>query len=195
MVYVKNTDGYYYMHDYFGNHLEAYWEVAGNKMRISQYAVMNAEDFMRYDNLYLPIILEDFKMLPISHEMINHANLLMLEMIKAFDQCKDSTLLEHADKINEWLLTYPQLIDHQICDINHYQIIARQRELLLSEKVELLSIVENTDNLNYKTGALILLGDTETVDKVLASFDESLMNEFRNYPIYSLHKEADRQFG
>ena len=186
VVYVKHPDGYYYMHDYFGNHLEAYWNVAGNKMRISQYAVMNAEDFMQYDNLYLPIILEDFKLLPVSYDMANHANLLMLEMIKAFDQCMDATLLEYADKINDWLLTYPQLIDHQICDINHYQIIARQRELLLSEKVELLSIVENTDNKIYKAGALILLGDTERVKRTLSLFSESELNDFCKYPIYSL---------
>ena len=91
--------------------------------------------------------------------------------------------------MNEWLSKYPELIDSVICVINHYQIVARQRELLVSEKEELRSIAEETEEMSYKAGALILLGDSKEVNRVLASFDENQLDAFCNYPIYSLHKK------
>lgn len=187
VVYVKHTDGYYYIHDYFGDHLEVLWKNEKEVMRISQYATMTAEDFMKYDNMYLPIIIEDFKMLPISSEIVNQANLLMLEMIKAFDLSKDMALLEISNQMNEWISEHPELIDYPIITINRYQIIARQRDLQFSEKVDLLSIEEQSDNKYYKAAVWILLGELEKANSILASFDENELDEFCNFPIYTLH--------
>lgn len=189
VVYVKHTDGYYYIHDYFGDHLEVLWKNEKEvMMRISQYATMTAEDFLKYDNLNLSIIIEDFKMLPISSDIVNQANLLMLEMIKAFDQSKDIALLEKSNEMNEWISGYPEWIDCPIFIINRYQIIARQRGLQLSEKVELLSIEEKSDNKYYKAAVWILLGESEKANSILASFDECELDEFCSFPIYTLHK-------
>ncbi len=189
VVYVKHSDGQCYLYDYFGEHLIAMYNKEGSEIRVSQYGTMKSEDFLKYDNICLPIIIEDFKMLPVSANIINDANLLMLEMIKAYDQCKSMILLEFANQMNEWLTKYPELIDSVICVINHYQIVARQRELLVSEKEELRSIAEETEEMSYKAGALILLGDSKEVNRVLTSFDENQLDEFCNYPIYSLHKK------
>ena len=189
VVYVKHSDGHCYLYDYFGEHLIAMYNKEGSEIRISQYGTMKSEDFLKYDNICLPIIIEDFKTLPVSANIINDANLLMLEMIKAYDQCKSMLLLEFANQMNEWLSKYPELIDSVICVINHYQIVARQRELLVSEKEELRSIAEETEEMSYKAGALILLGDSKEVNRVLASFDENQLDAFCNYPIYSLHKK------
>lgn len=59
VIYIKHTDGKYYMYDYFNKHLEAYYKIEGREIRISQFPTMNVEDFTKYDNIYLPIILED----------------------------------------------------------------------------------------------------------------------------------------
>ena len=188
VCYVMHADGFYYMHDYFGTHIEAKFEANGNTIRTSQYAPLVSSDFIEFDNVYTPIILEDFKMLPVSSEIINHANLLMLEMIKAYDECKGKELLDSAEQMNNWIMEYPDYIEKQICVINQYQIIARKRELSFSEKVELLSITENSDNKEYKVGALILLGELEQANKILSTFDESDFNAFCSYPIYALTK-------
>ena len=192
VVYVKHTDGYVYIHDYFNEHLEVYWKDSEVEMRISQFATMNAEDFMKYDNLYLPIILEDFKKMPISGDMINHANLLMLEMIKAYDQCKNEALLDAANQMNEWLKEYPDLIDQEICIINGCQIKLRKETLNYADKAKLFSIVEKTDNANYRAGAFILLGDIDEAERVFASFEEKQMKEFSTYPIYTLYQQTDK---
>lgn len=186
VCYLMHADGFYYMHDYFGTHFEARFEFDEKTIRSSQYAPLVSDDFIKYDNIYTPIILEDFKMLHVSPEIINHANLLMLEMIKAYDMCKEKELLDSAEQMNSWMMEYPNYIDKQLCDINRYQIIVRRRKLSLSEKVELLSIADNADNEEYKAGALILLGELEQADKIIASFTESRSSIFCNYPIYTL---------
>ncbi len=81
------------MHDYFGEHLESYWKDGDKATRISQFTVMTMADFLKYDNIRLPMIADDFKLLPCSEEIINEANLLMLEMIK-------------ADAINQKMMNY-----------------------------------------------------------------------------------------
>ena len=45
-----------------------------------------------------PLNTDDFKLLPCSEEIINEANLLMLEMIKAYDKSKNDELLVTAKK-------------------------------------------------------------------------------------------------
>ena len=122
VIYINHTDGYYYMHDYFGDHLELYWKDGDKETRISQFTVMTMDDFLKYDNICLPMIIEDFKLLPHSEEVINEANLLMLEMIKAYDKSKNDKFLVAAKEINEWLQEHPKLIDKEICIINEYQL-------------------------------------------------------------------------
>ena len=108
-------------------------------------------------------------------------------MIKAFDLSKDMALLEISNQMNEWISEHPELIDYPIITINRYQIIARQRDLQFSEKVDLLSIEEQSDNKYYKAAVWILLGELEKANSILASFHENELDEFCNFPIYTLH--------
>lgn len=187
VMYARHVNGNYYLYDYFGEHLDFYEEYNECKRRISQYAILNAEDFMKYDNLYLPNIIEDFQMLPVSSDILSHGNFLMLEMLKAFDLCNNIDLLLAAGQMNEWLLKYPDLIDEQICTINQYQIIIRQRELHFDEKVALLSIAENATDISLKAGALILLGEMDKAGQLFTSFTEEQTSVFHEFPIYTLY--------
>lgn len=189
VIYIKHSDGKYYMHDYFGNHLDTYYKNNGEGMHTSQFAILKADDFLKYDNIYLPMIIEDFKIIPVSYEFINIANHLMLEMIKAYDQSYNSELLDIANQTNDWLKEYPQFISEEICVINEYQIRVRQRKLMYKEQLELLSIAEKTSNMNYKVAALIILGHTEEVRQIFDSFDANQMDEFKSFPIYSLYQQ------
>lgn len=189
VIYIKHTDGYYYMHDYFGDHLELYWKDGDKETRISQFTVMTMDDFLKYDNICLPMIIEDFKLLPHSEEVINEANLLMLEMIKAYDKSKNDKFLVAAKEINEWLQEHPKLIDKEICIINEYQIKIRKIHLGYSDKAKLVSIVEKSENNNYRAGAFILLGEFDEAKMIFDSYSEEQMQEFSNYPIYTLYQQ------
>lgn len=192
VVYIKHTDGNYYMYDYFGNHFEAYWKNDDKEMRISQFSIMNVDDFLKYDNMFLPIIIEDFKSIPPSDEIINNANLLMLDMIKAYDQFNNEELLDAAEQINDWLKEYSQFIDSDICIINGCQIAIRKRKLEYGETSKLIYIAEKSDNINYRAAAFILLGYTDEVNKIFSLFDTEQMEEFSNFPIYFLYKLSQK---
>lgn len=187
MVYVKHQDERYYLHDFFDEHLKAYETIAGETIPVSRFAILNAEDFMKYDNLYLPNIIKDFKRLPASSGTLSQGNLLLSEMLKAYDCCINNDLLVSANQMNEWLLEYPGMIDKEICMINRYQIIFRQRELCFDEKIKLHSIVENTSDINIKVGAWILLGEMDKVDEIFATFTAEQEGEFHTLPIYTLY--------
>ena len=195
VIYIKHTDGKYYMYDYFNKHLEAYYKIEGREIRISQFSTMNVKDFTKYDNMYLPIILEDFKQIPISSDILNQANCLMLEMLKAYDQCKLKDLLYTAEQINEWLKQYPDLIEQDICIINGCQITIRQGELNYADKAKLFAISEKSNNMNYRAGAFILLEYMDEAEKIFSSFNDTQMKEFSNYPIYNLYQRYKKKKG
>lgn len=176
--------------DYFGEHLESYWKDGDKATRISQFTVMTMADFLKYDNIRLPMIADDFKLLPCSEEIINEANLLMLEMIKAYDKSKNDELLVTAKKINDWLQEHPKLIGREVCIINKYQIKIRKTYLGYSDKAELFSIIEKSENNNYRAGAFILLGEFDEAKKIFDSYGEEQMQEFINYPIYTLYQQS-----
>lgn len=188
--FIDTVDEYYYMHDYFGEHLESYWKDGDKATRISQFTVMTMADFLKYDNIRLPMIADDFKLLPCSEEIINEANLLMLEMIKAYDKSKNDELLVTAKKINDWLQEHPKLIGREVCIINKYQIKIRKTYLGYSDKAELFSIIEKSENNNYRAGAFILLGEFDEAKKIFDSYGEEQMQEFINYPIYTLYQQS-----
>lgn len=151
---------------------------------------MTMADFLKYDNIRLPMIADDFKLLPCSEEIINEANLLMLEMIKAYDKSKNDELLVTAKKINDWLQEHPKLIGREVCIINKYQIKIRKTYLGYSDKAELFSIIEKSENNNYRAGAFILLGEFDEAKKIFDSYGEEQMQEFINYPIYTLYQQS-----
>ena len=185
VIYIKHTDGKYYMYDYFNKHLEAYYKIEGREIRISQFSTMNVKDFTKYDNMYLPI----------SSDILNQANCLMLEMLKAYDQCKLKDLLYTAEQINEWLKQYPDLIEQDICIINGCQITIRQGELNYADKAKLFAISEKSNNMNYRAGAFILLEYMDEAEKIFSSFNDTQMKEFSNYPIYNLYQRYKKKKG
>lgn len=194
IIYVKHANGYCYMYDYFGNHFEVYYKDGDKITRISQFADMTMDDFLKYDNVCLSIIVEDFKLLPLSEEIVDEANLLMLEMIKAYDQSQNEDLLDAAKQINEWLQEDTGLIEQEICIINACQIKVRRNQLCYRDKATLFTIAEKSEDINCRAGALILLGDIEEVNKIFSSFSKEEMQQFINYPIYALYQHSGEKY-
>lgn len=93
-------------------------------------------------------------------------------------------------KINDWLQEHPKLIGREVCIINKYQIKIRKTYLGYSDKAELFSIIEKSENNNYRAGAFILLGEFDEAKKIFDSYGEEQMQEFINYPIYTLYQQS-----
>lgn len=190
IMYLKHTDGLYYIHDYFSDLCDMYAIIDEEEVQVSQYAGLDCDDFFKYDNLHLPSIIQDIKRLPLNLHALNHANFLMLEVIKAYDKSGNKEFLDLASEINEWLAQHPDLFDEQITFINECQINYRLKRLSFPAKARLYSIATTTEEKNYRLGAYILLDSVEEVKEVMDTFSEEQLKTFKEYPIYTIYENG-----
>ena len=91
---------------------------------------------------------------------IETATLDMLEIIRQYDKKKKKELLQHAMRIQEWLMQQcVNKLSKQSLLINRLQIVSRQRSLRDEEKEELAIVLAKTRNAQIKYAAYLLLGD------------------------------------
>lgn len=91
---------------------------------------------------------------------IETATLDMLEIIRQYDKKKKKELLQHAMRIQEWLMHQcVNNLSKQSLLINRLQIVSRMRLLRDEEKEELAIVLAKTRNAQIKYAAYLLLGD------------------------------------
>ena len=185
----KNDDGSYLFWDFFDAHFPVI--VADeNKERhpTSQYAIMRKDDFLAVDNIDYPKILTDFQSIKPQVWVIDSANRLLLEMIKAYDERQDSELLHLIKAMADWLTCQTAYIPYSVVTINRLQIIARERPLKYSEKQSLNNIIATERETLYRIGAFLLLDEQEEAGTLLAALSDEQRKAFKEYPIYKFRK-------
>lgn len=158
----------------------------GEFFTTSKYVILKADDLIRSDNLSYKEMIDDIFL----YENVGHffyANLLLLEMLKAFDKINNEYLLNESTRLASWLKNADCL--DGISTINYLQCIARQSELSPEQESELIEILEKyTDNEQMKAGIHILLGNKKMANICLEKLDENIRNVFYELPIYALIK-------
>lgn len=189
LICKKQRDGAYFLSDYFGEYENTFVILDSNQIHpVSQYSVMTAEDFLTYDNLNIQRIVNDFKRIETNPCNVNNGNLVMLEMLKAYDKEKKEELLNASKQMYEWIETVNQNIPEEIMILNNLQITLRERELSFGEKQKLYKIVTYSDSSKNKIGALLLLGEQSEVDSLLADIPKEERELFKSYPIFNFYK-------
>lgn len=192
MLCKKMDDGGYKMWDYFDKHFPVV--ILDDKEQphpVSQFSIMKKDDFLNTDNLNLEAVAESFKNVKDADDYNpEQANLVMLEILKAYDECGKQDLLKCAETINDWILTLSD--NHSdIAVLNKMQIILRQRNLTFDEKYIISDIATNSTEPLHKAGAFILLQEWDEVKKNLSTLPKETLEEFKKYPIYSLYKPQE----
>lgn len=158
----------------------------GEMFATSKYVILKAKDLIKIDNVSCTEIVDDLLL----YENIGHffnSNLLLLEIIKAYDQTNKEIFLTEATRLAEWLKNADCL--EGISTINYLQCIARQSEFTDEQEVELMDLLEKYgDNEQMKAGIHILLGNYKMAQKCLDKLDINQRNEFYDFPIYALMK-------
>lgn len=192
VVYLKNPTGTYNMWDYFGIHFTLIWQHAEREpLRISQFAVMSADDFLNYDNLNLEFIVEDYKSIEPHELLFEQGNMTMLEMLKAYDKKPLKEFLVTAKQLLEWLKTEPNYISNEATTINELQIALRERALNFDEKAKLHCIISSTCDDFFKIEAFLLLDEQKEAKKLLDNLTEEELSAFKKFPIYKFYKQDD----
>lgn len=192
VVYLENQNGGYDLVDYFGNHLKYIWTDDNNtEYRLSQFSSMVADDFLKYDNLNLQMIIDDHKMIPESKKLFDVGNLTMLEILKAYDKKPSPDLLEAAKQMLAWQIDHPQFTNIDVNTINKMQITFRERKLSFCEKAELNRIAVDTEDDFIKLGSLLLLEEQEEAHIVFDGLTPQRKDEFRAFPIFKFYKTQE----
>lgn len=189
----KVSKGVYKFHDFFGEHFSVMvMDDDNNPHPTSQFSILKKDDFFTVHNMNYKRIVEDFKSIhPAQEHVIDRANLVLLEMLSAYDEQNNDELLSAAEEMAEWLKTQPNYLPADIAELNYLQIIKRKRSLSFSEKGVLNSIVQKTDNTQHKLGAMILLDEHQEAKTIFASLDKKDADNFQQYPIYYFERKFE----
>lgn len=196
MMLCEKTDGNgCKLFDYFGKTIDIVALDAEEKRHpTSQYSILKKENFVNADNINYTAIVNGFKsVVPMNCHNANLANLVMLEMIKAYDEEPNKVLLSSIEELCNWLLTQTDYMDSDIEIINQMQIIIRQRDLTFDEKQKLAQIVNSSKEPLHRAAAFILLGERAEADNILSSIDENTLHSFKDYPIYHIYDRICRE--
>ena len=190
LICKKNKDGSYNIWDYFNKQLPVkVVNDEGIEYSTSQYSIMTEADFLSVDNLNLQAITDDYKRIKPQEAVVNSANMLVLEMLKAYDKNCSQDLLSTAYELMEWIESQPSYISKEVVTINKLQIILRQRPLSYQEKQQLHNIISTGDEL-LKIGAFLLLDEQEEAKNIFDGLSQENKESFKNFPIYYFWKKG-----
>lgn len=188
LFFIKHKDGIE-MADFFNNKAMVIVKDANdNEYEVSQYYVLKKDTILACDNINYSVILPDFKSKEYSNVLFEEANLIMLEMLKVYDERPSEELLLVIKSFSDWLQQNTEYLTLEIARLNHFQILSRERILNISEKRELIEIYDNASNTSVKIGCSILLGNKEEATELLQTLSDEEQNAFKSYPIWKLMK-------
>ena len=182
----KTKDEGYKIYDFFTKSIRNEAIIDDEKVEISRFYGMKAENFLEIANISYGEIVKDYKNLKLSSVAVECANSTLLELVKAYDVCQCDELYEALLQLALWLLGTPEdYLEKDIKYLNLYQIFRRKRALKHKEK-EVLRKISQEGKDNCKMGALILLEETEEARKIMATFPEKERKDIETTPIYRL---------
>lgn len=194
MLCRPNDDGSRSLQDYFTTSVPVVvMDKENNPYPTSQFAIMKAESFNTIDNINYESIVKDFERLEIQDFLLDTANQLLLEMVKAYDQKASKELYQAMMSLVGWMKKHPQHITAEVVQLNELQIIARARSLQHQEKRVLYEIVSNTDEVFFKIGAFLLLDEQKEAQNLLDLLSSDQKEEFINLPIYKFFKNPKEE--
>ena len=192
MLCQKNDDGSRNICDYFTTIVPVVMmDSEKNPHPTSQFALMKAESFNTVDNINYENIVNDFRRLEPQDFLVDTANQLLLEMLKAYDTKESDDLYKAMEDLLSWIKEHPANITKEVVQLNEIQFIARKRPLQYAEKKVLNDIIDRTNEVFFKIGAFLLLDEQEEAKKLLDTLEEKDLNYFKEFPIYKFYKKTE----
>lgn len=193
VVYMATGNDCYTIFDVFHARLETknINNETGEETYVPQFSWMRKEDFLQYDNLNLPFIVESFKSNSKVAGVYDDAVLIALELIKAYDQSKAMSYLDSAKELFDWI-EEKNGVSQEVLLINRLQITLRQRKLNYEENRQLYDLIKETTDDQVKCCAFLLLDLQDEAQKLLDSFDETTLAHFKDFPIYFFYGNNDQ---
>ena len=184
---VENKPDTYEIFDFFQtDFLFIYDNMNGEKLPISQYAILHADDLVNADNIRYDVLLPSFQKVERHSELISRANSFLLELIEAYDKDNSKTeLITTASSFADWIMeATEEELPYDIRLLNRLQIEKRMGSFSTEQVKELLRLVETPETKEeVLVGAYLLLGEQTAAEVHFEKMDQHLQEEFKKYPI------------
>jgi len=191
---IKNT---YNIYDFFKTEMSlGYDGIDGERLPISQYSILHAEDFLAVNNIRFDILLPSFQEAKKHYDTYNRANWFLLNLLIAFDKSdgKRTEILKTAYEFADWILheANEDEVPYQVRMLNYLQVIKREREFNISELAKLYSLVEcSTTREDILIGAYLLLCQQNAAEIHFYKLEPEAQDSFKSYPIYHFWMETE----
>lgn len=185
----RQKSGKYIIESYFAPHPVAAFASDDTKCEhpnpVSHFIMMDKTTFTNSSNIDYQCIENDLLATKLTPLLIESATLLLLEMLKAYDEQPDKSteLLRLAEKICTWIEESGVEYNLHTMLLNKMQIIKRQRKLSVSEILKLGQLIEADVTADIRCGAYLLLDDNDSAKKCFCKMPVELQREFLMYPI------------
>lgn len=153
----------------------------------THFVMLNKDAMLKYCNIDYNALLDAVQHVPFSEDYSHSLNALLLEMLKAYDESKNSRieLLSTATTLALWIKDSDPYTEHPIATLNYLQSVKRSRTLTSTEQAEILSLIETAqDNESIYVGAYLLLDNPVAAKIHFDKLPEESQKFFESCPIY-----------
>lgn len=153
----------------------------------THFVMLNKDAMLKYCNIDYNALLDAVQHVPFSKDYSHSLNVLLLEMLKAYDESKNSRieLLSTATTLALWIKDSDPYTEHPIAILNYLQSVKRSRTLTSTEQAEILSLIEAAqDNESIYVGAYLLLDNPVAAKIHFDKLPEESQKFFESCPIY-----------
>ena len=153
----------------------------------THFVMLNKDAMLKYCNIDYNALLDAVQHVPFSKDYSHSLNALLLEMLKAYDESKNSRieLLSTATTLALWIKDSDPYTEHPIAILNYLQSVKRSRTLTSTEQAEILSLIEAAqDNESIYVGAYLLLDNPVAAKIHFDKLPEESQKFFESCPIY-----------
>lgn len=204
-VYLKRCEekGRYGIYDFFKTDISVAFKDrnnAGGMLPISQYSILQENDFLTLSNMNFEVLLPSFQKAEHHCETFSRANAFLLELLKAYDKAEGTrkeNILKACKGFSDWISEAPENeLDYQIKTLNQLQTVKRWRDFNIDEIGVLYEMVENKDTReDCVVGAYLLLGQQQAAEIHFRKLSEEERKDFKEYPIYHFWKTEEEKNG
>ena len=185
VLLIKEKEGLIKDYNYFEEIKESFECILEDKLyKFSPYITLKKEELIKALNMNTRTIEKSIKKI-YTPELSEYYNSFLLEVLKAYDETKETKWLKLAEMIITLIIS-KEKENNNIYIINKYQILKRKRKLIDKEKNELKAIYDSDDNIMIKVSCAILINNSYDFKFNFEKLNKKEKEEFQKYPIYNL---------
>lgn len=149
---------------------------------------LQKQHFLKWNNINYFAIEESIRRIPTNDFNCVNTNMLLLEMLSAYDESLNQELLQSVINISRYL---QERRNETVYILNYFQAICRQRPLNMDERERIIMLRQQENDNATLAGISAILGNKEEYELHLSKLSPELRQQFLSYPINNLVSKRD----